>query len=45
VKQEGINGIRNHGLKEQLHLRKERTPNMIFGKTNELEVAVVDCRK
>jgi hypothetical protein len=39
VKQEGINGIRNQGLKEQLHLRKKRTPNRIFGKTKELEVA------
>jgi hypothetical protein len=37
-KLEGINEIRNQGLKEQICLRKERTSGRIFGKTIELEI-------
>jgi hypothetical protein len=38
AKQEGINGIRDHDLKMQLLLRKERTSGRIFMTTVELEV-------
>jgi hypothetical protein len=38
AKLEGISEIRNQGLKEQLHLRKERTSSRMFRKTIELEV-------
>jgi hypothetical protein len=38
LKLEGISGIRNQGIKEQLHLRKERTSGRIFRKSIELEV-------
>jgi hypothetical protein len=39
VKPESINGVRNLGLKEQLHLRKERTTSRIFTKTIRLGIA------
>jgi hypothetical protein len=38
VKLEGINGIRNQGLKEPLCLRKESTSGRIFRKTIELGI-------
>jgi hypothetical protein len=37
AKLEGISEIRNQSLKEQLHLRKERTSSRMFRKTIELE--------
>jgi hypothetical protein len=38
VKPEGISGVRNQGLKEQLRLRKERTSGRIFRKSIELGI-------
>jgi hypothetical protein len=38
AKPEGINGIRDRDLKEQLCLRKERTSDRILGKTIGLEI-------
>jgi hypothetical protein len=35
----GSNGIRDQDLKEQLHLRKEKTSGRIFRKSIELEIA------